>query len=122
MIVVIRHRKRRDTLHRCHGTDMDGILVHVGMARSVSVDVLPCLDGIERQFIRGYSDDGAVLVVQLFVLQRQAASEKSEDAGERADGVEFGSWEFGQRVQEEVEDGTPCCVSYELSWSMYRPC
>ena len=92
------------------------------MARSVSVDVLPCLDGIERQFIRGYSDDGAVLVVQLFVLQRQAASEESEDAGERADGVESGSWEFGQRVQEEVEDGTPCCVSYELSWSMYRPC
>lgn len=48
---------------------MHGILVEVWVARTVPINVLPCLHGIEMKFSRGNANDGPVFVMEEFVFE-----------------------------------------------------
>lgn len=65
------------------------------MADPVPVDVFPCLHGVERELVGGYTDHGAVNVVQFLDLEGQAPAQEMADSRERTDGIEFGAGEFG---------------------------
>jgi hypothetical protein len=52
---------------------MYGILVEVGVAWAVPVDIFPCLDGVEVEFCGGDTDDRAVFVMEEFVFEGDSA-------------------------------------------------
>jgi hypothetical protein len=77
---------------------MDGIFVEVWMARSVPVDIFPCGSAIKVQLVGGYTHNGAIFVVQKFVVEGETAFEKGADAGYRRDGIYLWARKFGERV------------------------
>jgi hypothetical protein len=47
--------------------------VEVRVAWAVSVDIFPCLDGVEVEFCGGDTDDRAVFVMEEFVFEGDSA-------------------------------------------------
>jgi len=60
---------------------MNRIFVKVNMAWTMAIDIVPCLDGIERQFCRRNANDWAIFVVEQFVVKSDAAAKQRSDAG-----------------------------------------
>ena len=73
MIGVVGHGECGDTYDRFNRSYVNRVFMEIGMADSVPVDILPCLNGVEVEFIRRDADNGAVLVMQEFVLECDAA-------------------------------------------------
>lgn len=73
MIGVVGHGKCGDAYDWFNRSYVNRVFVEIGMADSVPVDILPCLDGVKVEFIRRDADDGSVLVVQEFVVECDAA-------------------------------------------------
>ena len=74
---------------------MNGVLVKIGMPWTVSIDVFPCLDGVEMQFCWGNSYNGPIFIVKKLVFEGNTTFEKSHNSGNRRDRVKFWAREFG---------------------------
>jgi hypothetical protein len=66
---------------------MYGILVEVGVAWAVPVDIFSCLDGVEVEFCGGDTDDRAIFVMEEFVFEGDSAFQESADSRNRRNGV-----------------------------------
>lgn len=72
VVGVVGHGESRDADHRFNRAYVDGILVEVWMPHAVAVDVFPCLNGVEVEFVWGDANDGAVFVVQELIFECDA--------------------------------------------------
>ncbi len=73
MVCIVGHGKSRYSYNRLNRADVYWIFVEVGMARTVPVDILPCLYGVEVEFCWGDSNHWAIFVVEKFVLESDAS-------------------------------------------------
>ena len=53
----------------------------------MSVDIFPCLDGVEMEFCGGDTDDGTIFVVEEFVFESDSAFQESADSRNGRNGV-----------------------------------
>jgi len=82
VVCVVRHGQRGDAGDGLDGPDMDGVFVEVRVARTVAVDVFPCLRRVEVEFVWGDSNYGAILVVEELVVKGETAFKERFDAGD----------------------------------------
>jgi hypothetical protein len=61
--------------------------VEVRVAWAVSVDIFPCLDGVEMKFCGGDTDDGTIFVVAEFVFESNSAFQESADSRNGRNGI-----------------------------------
>ena len=104
VVGVVGHGERADAYDGLNGSNVHGVFLEIWAARTVPVDVVPCLEGVEVEFCWGYPHDWAVLVVEQFVVKGDASSEKRSYPRKGRDGVQFWAREFGERIEGQTVD------------------
>jgi hypothetical protein len=64
VIGVVGHSERADAYDGLNGSNVHRVFLEIWAARTVPVDVVPCLEGVEVEFCWGYPHDWAVLVME----------------------------------------------------------
>lgn len=78
MMCIRRHCQISRTRNRLNSSNMNRVFIHVGEPDAVAVDVVPGLRGVETEFIGHYANDGAVFIVNGFVIEGYAAFEEGD--------------------------------------------
>jgi hypothetical protein len=84
---VVSHGQGSDTYYWFNKADVHGVLVEVGMAWAVPVDIFPCLDGVEMKFCWGDADDWSVFIMEEFSFEGNSAFQESSDTRDWRDCV-----------------------------------